>query len=1601
MTMTNLIFVGKTLISYAVDDVSTNVKNIEFGVSLEDSNLILKIGVKQDGYFNGQIEIGKANFKIKESATTSEYINKIEGNTITLNQINAGSSAEIQVPVELLRDELFDLSLLNMESEVTLKGTYKNSSEKDISVASTKKVQLTYPSANIEKENILSQAEIITNKEMTINGEKRRVVQLALQLGLKDNSYPIKSISLENIAPKTSDSSYPDVSQIVNLNTMTYWKSNTSYEKDAKTTIEMTNAENDGKIVWKKQGNEEIILTYIAKTGITIESQDINITGKIKLYDDVEIEINSIVAFNAAEEKDTTISVDILNAETEMYKGKLYNGIDREISTKTTVNVNLENVHESLEIKEENVFATQEEDLNNEKAVSANILYKNTILNKEQWLEALGENGVITVLNKDGETITTIDKNTEANEQGNIEISYENGQEGITIKTTAPAKTGKLTLTHNKILKNNTNLELSTFTKFATKVAGSISIIELKEPKTEAKLDIDKESLSTVIKNSVQMKAVLKTNNEQYELYKNPTITITLPEDIETIELAKVEMSYEKEMKIKEYKVEGRVITIVLEGEQTNYAESSIEGATILIDANITVNRKSATKDAKVKMLYTNQKSAQQIQEITNSIKIIAPTEITAVYNIDTLGISTIGQEETKTVKLPLSSDTKQIDAYIEIINNKAVAIQNVQVLGVLPTASTTNTIKTTMLEGIKLQGIENVKIYYTENENATQDLENSENGWIEKIEDLSKAKKYLIVINEIAPQSSIIATYKAQIPAELEYNQEAKQWYEIEYTDSQTNTQNKMKSTVIETTTGVGPIMEVSLTGKVGAEQLSNGSTVKAGEVIKYQIEVSNTGTEEVKNAKITAPIPEGTTYVQAKENYEYTGSVYYQEVKMEKCEDIIESINPGEKIIKQYEVRVNKDIETGKEIKNTVELNYGEVTKKTNELKYIGEAGNIRISVKRITDRNTSLYTGGVVQYFAMIENISDKAKNNVTVETNISNGLSVEELTLMTGLKEEDVSDNQIHTSSEITEDIVEVEITEEELLQNELTDSEIKSEVIEYSNSISIGELQPGEVKVLSYDMSISEDTTDVSNIQFSAIAKELNATYKSNEWTDTVNKFDIAIELASNKQDKYVKAGDILEYTITVKNNSDARTNGLTIEDAISKSLTITKITINGEEEEIPSDNILELSEEIEASNEAIIKIETLVDYKENRQEAETISNKVEARIYGETVATSTELTHIIEPNTEGGDNSEENNNNIPDNNVATGSKIISGMAWVDENGNGKKEDSENTLNGIVVKLLNVETNKLVKDSNGNILQATTDDKGIYTLNHIGNGKYVVIFEYDTAQYTLTKYQVEGVVQSDNSNAIMSELSIEEERKTVTTTDIIEIQNTNISDINIGLIKLQNFDLKLDKYITKIIIQNAEGTTVKEYTDETLAKIELDGKTINGTMAIIEYKIKITNNGEVPGYVKKVVDYAPSELKFNSELNKDWYQSGTALYNTSLANTKIAAGEEKELTLTLTKTLTEDNIGRVNNTAEIVESYNELGLPDSNSTVDNKTQGENDTGVADTIISVKTGGAVLYTSIIGMTIVILGITIIFLQNRRMKKSKNTRKLDKIS
>ena len=271
-----------------------------------------------------------------------------------------------------------------------------------------------------------------------------------------------------------------------------------------------------------------------------------------------------------------------------------------------------------------------------------------------------------------------------------------------------------------------------------------------------------------------------------------------------------------------------------------------------------------------------------------------------------------------------------------------------------------------------------------------------------------------------------------------------------------------------------------------------------------------------------------------------------------------------------------------------------------------------------------------------------------------------------------------------------------------------------------------------------------------------------------------------------------------------------------------------------------------------------------------------------------------------------------------------------------------------------------------------------------------SGRYILTFEYDTQKYRLTTYKKNGVNESQNSDVINQTMSDKKKKKNLGMTDVIEIVNEDIVNIDAGLIENEKFDFRLQKNISKITIKNSKGVTVTEYNNAKLAKMEVDAKYLEGSTAQIEYNFLVINEGELAGYINDIIDYIPNDLQFSSDINTDWHiQEDGKLHNTSLSNKLINPGETVSISLILTKELKNDNLGYTINTAEIAKQSNDLGISDIDSEPGNNNDAEDDFSKAEVIISIKTGAVYVITTI-AFTIAILsiaGIVIIKLKKRR--------------
>lgn len=1421
-------------------------------------------------------------------------------------------------------------------------------------------------------------------------GKTGAILQQVIKTKLNKDEFVKENESLEVLAPEIQGVKPEEVNILLNGKVL----DKNIYSYDSNTGKVLVNLNKD--IGLENFGNKEETYKLIYKYNeIEVKEEKITLNSKISLKLENEEEISN----------ENKIDVDISNISNnvsidgvitkEIYKGYMYEGALNETTYNEAYKVevsDLSNVEKIDITNEKEVFtrydAIGEEQVKREYGVNNSNYYKKIWLSKDEMLKLLGEDGKIILKDENDVVLTELTKDSQVDENGNIIIEFPNdARTKLKIETTRPLSLGTLGINVEKALKGNTgyskqDLQSFSYLEETIKANENTKLMQmaLLDTNLETKLEIAKETLSTMEENKdVEIKATLVNNKNSNELFTNPSVRIILPVQVQNVTITEVNLLYEDELTILNYSANGREILVNLEGTQTKYNKQAIEGATIVLKANITLD-KTATNSNEQVIITTS--SNEKTVETSRNIAVFSPKEVITVNNIEELGVATTGDEEETAVDV--RGKAKDITINSEIINNNSGKITNVKVLGNMPVdkqvkeeeRTIENNLGVNILEGVTTSNTE-AKIYYTKNTSATDDVENSTNGWQESPDSLNEMTKYLVVVPEMEKAESLNISYKANIPENTEYNKQAYEDYGVTYTSETTGVENNAEATDVQLNTGRGPVLEATVTATVGTDTLKDGDIVKVGEVIKYKIDVTNTGTEDASNVTVNASIPEGTVFVQPRDNFEYdyvvTGNEvpgeenpiqpnkkyvpdYYEEVEKASQDFTIEKLAMGETKTLEYEVRVKTDTVEGTSILQTSKINYNEAS--TNEAApTLGiEKANLRISIKRSSDGRNMLQPGLGVRYNIVVENISDEVQENIIIIPNmdklaqITTGLIIEER----------------------TETITRVdEITEE----------------------INIGTINPGEVKVLQLGGIIGDlEEREVTISNSTTVKDSYNNIYRSNIFTDPVYGNILDLTFKSNKENAYIKTDDVITFEANAVNNgiSDIILAETLIN--IPTELTITKVELNGEEQEI-NGNYITASSPLNAGESLNIKIETIVnDMTAIGDDKEIIATAI-LQANG-TVYEELEISNIIEKQGEGTDvdpddpNNPDNPNNPNDPNNPGGSDEtgyrISGKAWIDANKDGELQDDEQGMAGVRVTLLDVNTNELVTNSNGNIKVETTDSEGGYTLTGLQEGTYIVLFEYDTNAYSLTTYKKAGVADGRNSDVVSKSIDIGSGEKIYGVTDNIEITDGSIANIDIGLMEAATFDLKLDKYITRVVEQNSKGTNVYTYDNEDLARVDIDWKTINGATLVVEYTIRISNVGELQGYVRNIADYIPEGFEFNAELNKDWYEQSGVLYNQSLTNSSIAPGDYTEVTLTLTKPLSENTVGTIySNSAEILETYNERETDDAtpNNNKDN----------ADLILSISTGRAVTYIGLTIAIVAILAVGIILIKKKVLDKN----------
>lgn len=1414
---------------------------------------------------------------------------------------------------------------------------------------------------------------------------------------------------------------------------------------------------------YSKSGVDEFLITY---TYENVELQDVmtttsNVSTEVTTFSGVEndeyiyvVKDNQSFEYELSGQTGDIVSYSIENETNEVSKAYTYlnynteNDYEIEYKFKNIINVSykdivqeiiLEDVEENYVLKDGNIIPTTD------------LYYKEISIDKENLNNILGEDAVIEISDTEGNVITSINKEYPVTEDGKIIVNFENRYDKLILKTTKPVNEGNLSINYTKVSKDagiskeeyknlsavTSKLKMSARYDYVTdlvEIGEVVSETKLNDTKTDVNLVLDRDNLSTITRNeNVEIRIELNNHKDTSDIFGNTVFEVVMPEYITNIEILNTTMVYGEGLNIVNTEVinENGIfkIRVTIDGKQEALNSGVLtNGANIEIYANIDIDIYAPAKEENIK-LYTSNVEATNLESEYKEVLInySAPTGLVAVNsttNYNNVGsVLTSVRQGKKEDVLEIYTDAKQATMEIIVMNNNKNKVSEVSILGRIPFAGVKDietgeelgtTIDTKLVQGIVADARNRVefKVYYSENKEATKDLEDSQNGWVENPESLENMKSYLIVPvdsnYEMIETEILRFTYVYEIPANLEHNENIYGTFLAYYKNNSeiAITDETSSPDVVGLTTGEGP--EVSIETSTDVEKLSEF------EELRITSKVKNTGTSKVENIEITIPIPEYTKFASVEQ-----GTDLQYTINEENIVFYIDSLDAEQESQVSANVLVNDYPTIEEYYKNTdgfMELEDGTYVIRTyeNENSLHDEGENAKYTDEVITDPTVKLQVYSTVKAKDLQKELKSEVKSVEITGAELEIKETTEELSVIHQPKQElkyniivrnltEETKNNIVITKQIPEELVYSNAFTLEYEADGVTSHEVSNATYDEATRTVTWKIEKLESKIPKQAVlkvtvgDITDGNTYKELFTSSKVTADGCKTYESNSVQTNIGKPSLEINQTTTTTNTYVKEGESIYYTFTIKNNGSAAAKTVKLTDEIPEGLIIRKINyvLNGvsSEKRVSANDEAEVSGTILAGNELVVNIEALAVRLDGVQER-TVTNL--GKVVGDGIAETetNSITHIIEADTSRGATVVEksstalgNSNNAVQNTNVVKTYKVTGTAWLDDNKDGKRDEYEPKLNDVKASLVDVNTGYIVKN-------VTTDSKGTYTFSGVEEGDYLVMFEYDTVKYTVTTYQKSDVETNVNSDAIVTQVEQNGRKRNAAVTDTITVKDGSISNIDLGLVLADTFDLKLDKTITKVTVQNKVGTTNQEFDKTQLAKMDIAGKYLSGSVVYIEYNIAVSNIGDIAGYAKKIVDYIPEGMTFKSELNPDWY-TGTdgMLYTTALENIELQKGETREIKLVLTKQMTEENTGIVNNIAEIYEDYNIYGISDKNSTPGNKVQNENDMSSADTMLTVKTGEVFIHISVI-ITSILLGSIVIFIAYNKLivKKKK---------
>lgn len=264
--------------------------------------------------------------------------------------------------------------------------------------------------------------------------------------------------------------------------------------------------------------------------------------------------------------------------------------------------------------------------------------------------------------------------------------------------------------------------------------------------------------------------------------------------------------------------------------------------------------------------------------------------------------------------------------------------------------------------------------------------------------------------------------------------------------------------------------------------------------------------------------------------------------------------------------------------------------------------------------------------------------------------------------------------------------------------------------------------------------------------------------------------------------------------------------------------------------------------------------------------------------------------------------------------VSVYNRTISGYVFEDQNYDGIYSNKEPRLSDIIVQLYRTSSNvtdykkplEVISDSDELVEETVTNLKGAYKFKALTSGNYYVKYTFDCDKYTVTEKNKQDPTSKGDLSLVDSDADMLNDGTCSAVSNIVKLDNDIVaaSNIDLGLRVRQDFDIKMNKYITNVTVTSNKG--VQSYDYEKQNKVKIDVKNLKNTSFRVSYLIELENSRYFPGTIGNIIETIPEGMTFNPNLpeNDGWYESEGNLYYKDLNKTMIMPGEKYYITIVL-------------------------------------------------------------------------------------------------